>query len=161
MIFLKKWVKVLLTVISVLLAIIIVGGIVLYFTSAKYKLTHDTAVKVSVYYKGLGKEIYVFTEDEKARVIDAIDNMELGKNAIKEYESVSNGPIFPFKLEYSDGRTVEIYYSGEYLHINSVPFEIDAETAEKLSRLHLEIDEKINPYIPELIQEDINQRLPK
>ncbi len=160
MIILKKWVKVLIIIVTVVLAILLAFGLFLHFTSAKYKLTHDTAERVYIYHNELGREIYEFTEDEKAKLIDAIENIDIGKMKTK-YEPVSGAPYFPFILEYSDDRTVEVYFSGEYMHINGVPFEIDSDTEQKLAALHSEIEGKILPLSPEMMQEIVDKRLPQ
>lgn len=160
MISLKKWVKNLIIIVAVILAIVLAASLFLYFTSAKYKLTHDTAERVYIYHNDLGREIYEFTDEEKAKLIETIENIDIGKMKTK-YEPVSGAPYFPFMLEYSDDRTVEIYFSGEYLHINSVPFEIDEASAEKLAAIHREIEDKILPLSPEIIKEIIDKKLPQ
>ena len=154
----KKWVKTLIIIISVLVAVLLAGGLFLHFTSAKYKLTHDTAERVYIYHNELGREIYEFTDEEKAKLTEAIENIDIGKMKTK-YTPVSGAPYFPFILEYSDDRTVEVYFSGEYMHINGVPFEIDEATENKLAALHDEIEGKILPLSDEMMQEIIDKRL--
>ena len=102
----------------------------------------------------------VYTDEEEAKLVSAIENIDIGKMKTK-YEPVSGAPYFPFILEYSDDRTVEIYFSGEYMHINGVPFEIDEATEEKLAALHDEIEGKILPLSPEIIEEIIDKKLPQ
>lgn len=161
MILLKKWVKALIVILSVILAIVLIGSIVLYFTSAKYKFTHDTAVRAYIYHNQLEREIYVFTEDELARLNKTIENTELGKNMINEYEPHTGGPTFSFCLEYNDGRVVQIYAAADLLHINNVPFKVNEAAFAEYSDLHTEIEDKILPLSPELIEEIINKKLPQ
>lgn len=156
----KKWVKNLIIIVAVILAVILAASFFLHFTSAKYKLTHDTAERVYIYHNDLGRELYEFTDEEEAKLVSAIENIDIGKMKTK-YEPVSGAPYFPFILEYSDDRTVEIYFSGEYMHINGVPFEIDEATEEKLAALHDEIEGKILPLSPEIIEEIIDKKLPQ
>ncbi len=153
----KKWVKVLLIVVAIVLVLAAILGITLHFTSAKYKFSHDTPVRAYVYHNELGREIYEFSEDELARLKAAIEKVELGDNAISKYTPSDGGPTFSFFLQYSDDRVVQIYAAGNLLHINSVPFEINDEVYSEISALHLEIEDKILPLSPELIQEIIDK----
>ncbi len=154
----KKRLKLLLTVLCVFLAIVIAAALFLYFTSPKYKIEHGTIERVFIYHNELEREYYQFTDDEKQRLVDILENAEIGGMALSDYEGVDGGPWFSFCCEMDDGIVVQIYCAGGYLHLNSVPFEIDADSAAALSLMHIEIEDKILPISEEEYQEILSKR---
>ncbi len=154
----KKWVKVLITVLCVLLAVILAGGLFLYFTSPKFVIKHSDIERVFIYHNELEREYYEFNDDEEQRLAEILKNAEIGDMAIREYEPVDGGPWFSFCCEMDNDRVIQVYCVGKYVHLNSVPFDIDAESADKLSAMHTEIEDKILPISEEEYQEILSKR---
>ena len=154
----KKWLKILIIIISVVLALAVAVGLFLHFASPKYKIEHGTIERVYIYHNELGREYYEFTEEEKQRLIDIVENADIGACAVNEYEAIVGGPWFSFCCEMTDDSIVQIYCANGYLHLNSIPYKIDTDSAEKIANMHTEIDGKVLPISEEEYQEILNNR---
>ncbi len=153
----KKWVKVVIIIISVLIAVVIAGGTILYFTSSKYQIEHKNIVRAYIYHNELGRELYVLTEEQTEHLSSIIDKAQIG-GMINDYEIPDGGPWFSIFCELKGGRTVQLYSEGVNWLIDSVPFKVDAQSAEELLSLHNEIEDEILPISPELLEEIMNKR---
>ena len=155
----KKSVKVLIICLSVILVLAVALGTIMFLTSPKFLIKNDTIERVYIYHNELGRELYEFSEEEKNLLIEAIGNLQIGKAvSAEDYEEIVGGPWFSFFCEMKCGRTIQLYAAGEYLHINSVPFETDKEGLDKISNLHSQIEDKILPISPELLEEILEKR---
>ena len=158
MTFMKKWLKILIIVVSIAIALVIGSGLFLYFTSPKYKIEHGNIERVYIYHNELEREYYKFTDEEKQRLVEILNNADIGGWVLDEYEMSVGGPWFSFFCEMEDDTVVQLYSSGGYLHLNSVPFKIDADSAQKIANMHTEIENKILPISEEEYQEILNKR---
>lgn len=155
----KKGIKTLVISVCTILTLALVAALFLYFNSPKYVIKNDTVERVYIYHNELERELYEFNEEEKTLLNDAIRDVKIGKTVSDdEYESYTGGPWFSFFCEMKNGKTIQLYAVGKYLHINSVPFEIDEESQSKFSSLHSSIEDKILPISPELLEEIMNKR---
>lgn len=156
---LKKSIRVLIICGIVILGLVLIAGMFLYFNSPKYLIKNEKIERVYIYHNELERELYEFTDDEKVELTDAIRELNIGKSVSDdEYESLTGGPWFSFFCEMKNGKTVQLYAVGKYLHINSVPFEIDKESQSRFSSLHSSVEDKILPISPDLLEEIMNKR---
>ena len=155
----KRGIKTLIISVSTILTLALVGALFLYFNSPKYVIKNDIVDRVYIYHNELERELYEFNEEEVAQLCDAIRDVKIGKSVSDdEYESYTGGPWFSFFCEMENGKTIQLYAVGKYLHINSVPFEIDEKSQSKFSSLHSLVEDKILPISPELLEEIMNKR---
>ncbi len=152
----KKMLKRLLITVLVLLAIIISGSTFLYFSSSKYQITHNEIERAYIYHNELEREIYVLTDEELSKVSFTVRKAKIGSYN-DAYEAVDGGPWFSVFCELENGRTVQLYSDGINFFIDSVPVEVDADTANAFLTIQNEIEEKILPLSPELLEEINNK----
>ncbi len=155
----KKSVKKVITVISVILALIIAVAAVLYLTSSRHRIFSEEIKRAYIYHNELDRELYVLNEEELSKLRAVFESRDASAFPNFDYEPVDGGPWFSIFCELEGGRTLQVYSAGdEYMLIDSVPFKVDSDTANALFAVHTEIEEKILPLSSELLEEIMNKR---
>ena len=155
----KKNLKTLVICLSVIVVLAVAMVSFLFLSSPKFIIKNDTIVRAYIYHNELEREIYELDSDETARLCDAVSEIKIGKSVgADEYEPVTGGPWFSIFCEMKCGKTIQLYASGQYLHINSVPFKTEGEGFKSIIDLHKQVEEKILPIDPSLLEEILNKR---
>ena len=154
----NKRFKTLIIAISVIIGILIAATLILHFSSPKYIIENDSIERVYIYHNELEREIYEFTDEELFELRNIFSHISIREPVTDNYEEYTGGPWFSFFCEMKNGRTIQLYAVGQYLHINSVPFVIDDASSKKLADLHSSIEDKFLPLDPDLVDEIMNKR---